>query len=532
MRYLSISLLLILTVNSFGQIDTKNLKGSVSYVNSQNIYVKFENTSGIKVGDTLFIVQNGIKVPALRVKNLSSISVIGTPLNTITFSESTVLEAHINPEIKPVEKNEVSKYATSVNDIAIHAAIKEKKAKESRERFDGRVSINSYSNFSDSYPTIERLRYNLSLNAGNIGNSNLSAETNISFTHQLNQPIVLNNSLKVYSLALKYDLSKTSTINFGRKIYTNMANIGAVDGFEFEKVSHDFTFGALVGSRPDFLDYSFNPNLLQYGAFVSHSTNNEIGNMQTSLAFFNQMNNFKTDRRFAYLQHTNSLLKNLNFFGSLEFDLYGMANNQLTSTFNLTSTYISLRYRPAKKLSLSLSYDARKNIYYFESFKLNKLDSIYDKETRQGARFQVFYNPSTNIVWGGNVGYRSPQLTDSMRTPAFNGNTFVTFTQVPFINASATISATTLTSFNITNMTVYEISLMRDFFKGNVNLEVQYRLGSYQYKNSPAPILQNILAMNLFWRVAKKTTLSVNLETTFEKTVNYGNIYFNISQRL
>jgi hypothetical protein len=184
-----------------------------------------------------------------------------------------------------------------------------------------------------------------------------------------------------------------------------------------------------------------------------------------------------------------------------------------------------------KELSLSLSYDARKNIYYYESFKLNKLDSIYDKETRQGARFQLFYRPSNNIVCGGNLGYRSPEPTDSTKTPALNGNAFLTFTQVPFINASATISATTLTSFNIKNMTIYEISLMRDFLKGNVNLEVEYRLGNYQYKNSTSSVLQNIAAMSLFWRIAKKTSISANFEATFENTGNYANIYFTISQR-
>ncbi len=532
MRAIIIFLFILLTtLNSFGQTNTGNLKGSVSYMSSQNIYVKFENTSGIHVGDTLFLVQNDVKVPALIVKSLSSISCVGTPIGSVSLSLSTALVANAKPENKQIENIEESKYATSVNDLAIHTAFKEKKAKETRERFDGRLSVNSYTNVSDVFPSNERLRYNLSFNANHISNSKLSAETYITFTHKLGDTIKINNSLKVYSLALTYDLSKTAFIHFGRKIYNNMANIGAVDGLEFEKVSNDFTFGALVGSRPDFLDYSFNPILLQYGAFVSHSTKNEIGNMQTSLAFFNQMNNFKTDRRFAYLQHTNSLFKNFSFFGSLEFDLYGMVNNQLSSTLNLTSTYLSLRYRPLNELSLSLSYDARKNIYYFESFKLNKLDSIYDKETRQGARLQVFYRPLNNIVWGGNIGYRSPELSDTTRTPALNGNAFVTISQVPFINASATISATTLTSFNIKNMTVYQISLMRDFFKGNVNVEVEYRLGNYQYKNASSSILQNIAAMNIFWRIAKKTAFSVNLEATFEKNSNYGSIFINLSQR-
>lgn len=525
-------------IHTFGQTTTETVTGKVSYVSSQNVYVKFDNTDGIHVGDTLYVSKNGKTIPALVISSMSTISCVGSPVGSITLSVPDIISANKRVVAKSSENSgSETKLAEATSDQVIHAAFNTQKAKDSKQRFDGRLSVNSYSNISNIYSTNERLRYNLSMNAEHIGNSNLSAETYITFTHMLSFPgkptdwTGLNNALKIYNLALKYDLTKTSNISFGRKIYTNMANIGAVDGFEFEKVSHNFSFGALVGSRPDYSDYSFNPNLLQFGGFVSHSIQNEKGNMQTSFAIFNQMNNFKTDRRYAYIQHSNSLLKNIDVFGSLEVDLYGMVNNKLTSTLDLTSAYVSLRYKPVKNLSLSLSYDARKNIYYFETFKKNKLDSIYDKDTRQGFRFMTMYHPFKNIVWGANVGYRLAERTDSTHTPALNGYTYLTYTQVPLIDASATISATALSSRYIKNMMVYEISLTRDFFKGNVNVELNYRLGNYQYRYAALPTQQNIAAMSLFWRVAKKLTLSANFEATFEKNNNYSSLYFNISQR-
>lgn len=524
---------------TFGQSNPDALTGKVSYISSQNIYVKFETTHGIHIGDTLYVIQNNKKTPVIIVSSLSSISCVGSPISTISLSVSDKIFATRSAEIKSVENsNNENKLAIAINDQALQSTFNKQKLKDSKERFDGRISINSYSNISSIYPSNERLRYNLSLNAEHIGNSNLSAESYITFTHMLSFPkkttdwTGLNNALKIYNLSLKYELSKTANISFGRKIYNNMANIGAVDGFEFEKVSKNFIFGALVGSRPDYLDYSFNLNLLQFGAFVSHNIQNENGNMQTSVAIFNQMNNFKTDRRFVYIQHSNSILKNVDFFSSFEIDLYGSVNNQLTNTFDLTSTFLSLRYKPWKKLSFSLSYDARKNIYYYETFKKNKLDSIYDKETRQGLRFQTVFRPFKNIVWGGNAGYRLPENTDSTHIAAMNGYTYLTFLKVPYIDASATLSATAISSKYIRNMTVYEISLTRDFFKGNVNVEVEYRLGNYQYRQSALPATtQNIAAMSIFWRVAKKLMLSANIEATFEKSNNYGSIYLNIGQR-
>jgi hypothetical protein len=46
------------------------------------------------------------------------------------------------------------------------------------------------------------------------------------------------------------------------------------------------------------------------------------GIIQNTLAFIQQNNSGQTDRRFAYFQHSNSLLTGLKFFGSVECDLY------------------------------------------------------------------------------------------------------------------------------------------------------------------------------------------------------------------
>jgi len=302
-------------------------------------------------------------------------------------------------------------------------------------------------------------------------------------------------------------------------------------GFQFEKTSKNkkYTYGALVGSRPDYMDYSFNPNLLQFGAFISHNIQKEAGNMQTSFAVFNQMNNFKTDRRFAYLQHTNSLLKNVDLFCSAEIDFYTMINLQPTNTLDLTSTYISVRYKPWKVFSMSMSYDARKNIYYYETFK-NTIDSILDRETRQGLRFQATLRPFKYFFWGGNIGSRFQKNT----SPSLNANSFINYSNLPF-NTSINITATGFKSI-YTNGSVFGAALSRDFFNSKINAELEYRRANYLFKNSPTIQLQNIAEMSLSWRIAKKLTLSADFEFTFEKDNtglpnNSGRAFINISQR-
>ena len=168
-----------------------------------------------------------------------------------------------------------------------------------------------------------------------------------------------------------------------------------MDGVQFEKTINRFAFGAFAGFRPDYMTYGFDFSLFQYGAFAAYNTKSASGYTETSLAFMQQMNNSKTDRRFLYFQHSNTLVKNLNLFATLEADLYELITDSLgnetpQSTFSLTGLYISLSYRPGRNFSISGSYDARKNVMYYETYK-TYVDRILENELRQGFRLQASY---------------------------------------------------------------------------------------------------------------------------------------------
>lgn len=334
------------------------------------------------------------------------------------------------------------------------------------------------------------------------------------------------NDARIYNLSLKYDISKTASVLFGRKININLANIGAIDGLQFENSGKLISFGAVVGSRPDTYTYAINPNLFQYGAYISHHLTDKTGSMQTSIAFFNQTNKMQTDRRFVYLQHSNSLLKNVDFFGSAEVDLFGLQNNQPVTTFNLTSAYLSIRWRTLQNLSMALSYDARKNIYYYETYK-NYVDSLLDKETRQGLKFQVNYQPFNRISWGGTAGYRFATATSNQ---SLNGYTYLTYSQLPIIDATFTINATALKTDYMTGM-IYGASLSRDFFKGKLYTELSYQNVNYTYTTTTQLLEQNV-DINLSWRMTRKLIFSMDLEAMKDTNSNLqGRLFFNITQR-
>ncbi len=271
------------------------------------------------------------------------------------------------------------------------------------------------------------------MKASNIADSKFSAETYISFSHKLNQWDVvqenLNNALEIYSLALKYDFNETTSVWAGRKINPKIANIGAVDGLQFQKEWKQFYVGAVAGMRPDFQDYGFNPDLFEYGAYIGQNQKVENGFVQTSLALLEQRNGAHTDRRFAYFQHSNSFIKNLNIFTSFELDLYKLENGVPTNTVSLTGLYFSARYRFSRRLSAFASYDNRKNVIYYETFK-NYSDAILQQASRQGFRARLNYQPINYLNLGVNAGTRF-RKEDPRPTNTLNG--YANYTRLPVL---------------------------------------------------------------------------------------------------
>lgn len=520
-KHFFIILSCIFSLAIFGQTNNE-ISGSISFISSQNVYVKFASTAGIKEGDTLYISIDNKLIPALLVNNMSSISCVGTPIGKIQLSLSNTLIALKKNDLPLEVKIEKSNEPVAVNDLIPIVKNDSDKIDQEKSELNGRFSVSSYSNFASNPMSLStpnfRLRYNLALNISHIAKTNLSFENYMSYTHTLNNPLEKFKDLNVYNLAFKYDFDKNTSLILGRKINVNTSNIGAVDGLQFEKKIKNYTVGALVGTRPNDTTYSFDAKLLQYGFFVNHHYEKQLKSAQTTIGFFNQTNSFKTDRRYLYIQHSNTLLKNVDLFGSAEIDLYAIENNEAITDFDLTSIYLSLSYRPVKNLSLSMTYDARKNVYYYQTYK-NRIDSLLEKETRQGLRFRFNYRPFKYFSWGGNAGYRlhTPYSTESL-----NAVSYLTYSNLPWINSSLTLTGTALKTANI-NGFIYGASMSRDFLDGKLAAEIEYRKALI--------FAQDIAELSIFWRISKNLMLSTDLEMTIEQNTIFSRSFINLSYR-
>jgi len=521
-----------------GQVNIENREGIISFVSSVHVYVKFKNTDSISLGDTLYMSSDGTLVPVLAVNNLSSTSCVCTRLSAVNFAVGDVIFARIfMPVALPVkteaEKNMMETPLADTAAATVKPAITENGLKQ---RIHGSVAAVSYSDFSNTVAdNSQRFRYTLSLDARNIANSKFSAESYISFRHKAGDWDAVKddvfNALKIYGLAIRYDPNKTTQISLGRKINPRISSIGAMDGLQVDKTLGRFAVGGLIGFRPDYSDYGFNFDLLQFGAYISHKIKKDKAYGESSLAFMQQMNNSKTDRRFLYFQHANTLVKNLYFFGTFEVDLYELKQDSLNqdtpeNTFSPTGIFLSLRYRLTKKLTLSGSYDARKNIVYYETYK-TYLDRILETEMRQGFRVQANYSITTNLIFGLQAGYR---FLKSDPKPSKNFYGFLTYNRLPVLGVSATLSATYLETSYIDGQ-LFGMSLSRDFLHGKLQTGVGYRYGRQQLPENQIDVTQHIGEMSLSWQFLKTMAISVNYEGIFDQHNRYNRIYAQIRKR-
>lgn len=518
----------------FGQAVEGFEEGAVSYVTSQSVYVKFSSTEIMSPGDTLFILKDGSPIPALTVRQISSISCVGDVIapyqpapgdKLLARKRNTDIQTKVEAK-EPAPAGEVIPGETAPPQEAYGEEVTQR-----LQQISGRLSVSSYLNYSNSGGNdIQRMKYTFSLNARNLGRTALSAETYISFVQRLDRQEVnrgnLFNRLKIYSLALKYDFNEKTRLWLGRKINPRISSLGAVDGLQFERGLGGFTAGILAGTRPDYTDYGFNADLFQFGAYLSHDFRSEKGFMQSTVAFVDQENQWNTDRRFAYLQHSNALIRDLYFFGSAELDLYTMKDSSSRGTFSLTNLYLMVRYQLIRQLSISMSYSNRNNIIYYETYK-NILERLLESESLQGYRLQINYRPVKYLSVGimGNYRFRKHDPRSSR-----NLYGYVTYSRIPVLDIAATASFTYLESGFLTGK-IYSGGLSKDLAGGRVQAGLNYRYVDYGFTSTDVPLVQNIGEASLTWRVFGKLCLSAFYEGTFEKQLTFHRVYINLTQR-
>jgi hypothetical protein len=277
------------------------------------------------------------------------------------------------------------------------------------------------------------------------------------------------------------------------------------------RFGHLFT-GAILGSRPDISTFDINPELVQYGGYLGFAENSAGLRSRSTLGLMQQNNAGAVDRRYVYFQQTTTIQRNLNVFSSFELDLY----NALTGNARLTNLFVSTSYRFNKKLDLFVSYDSRRQVIYFETYRNNVEMLLDDDEARQGARVRLTLKPYKLVNMGLSF---SKRFQSSNQNPSDNINAFVTFADKAQVLGRWTIQANrNIAAYMLSD--VVSIRHTRPLFKKKVDASAYCRVAMYKYAeregavNGGDRVEQRYFGVEMAWYPASKITITALGETS------------------
>lgn len=534
LNYILILFFLILTQAVSGQ--NKNInEGEVSYVTNQSVYVRFESTEGFNSGDTLYYQKDDKLVPALVINNMSSISCVCKPISNIELKVGDNLSGKLKVSqqksaVLPViaegqTETEKTENPTNVDIVDETPEVKQKNG------VSGKVSMSSYIDLTNTPMNSNyRNRYTFSIESDN-KDAVFGGEAYMSFVHsnsnwdEIKKDIF--NGLKVYNMSVWARPTKNLKISIGRKINRYLSNVGAIDGIQAEQRVSDFTIGLYAGSRPDNLTYGYNFKLFQAGAFVAHNKMVGNGSMQTVIAFSDQENDWNTDRRFLYFQHYNTIVKNLFVMGTVQMDLYQNINDTISTKPRLTNAFVSLRYRFSRKISASVGYSNQSNILYYYTYR-DYITHLSDDRNVQGIRLSLTLATIKNLSVGIRGSYRN---SNQDPRPTKNINGYASYRNIPYLTGVIIRGGFTYMETGYINGRIIDFNLSKDLLKGKIYTSVGYRNVNYNYLSSENVSIQNIVEIDVNWRMVNPLMFSLSYEASFDTNYTYNRIFLNLTWR-
>lgn len=527
LKLVPIIMVLLVFEVAYAQDTRQTITGTVSFVTSNNVYVKFDNTDLIKLNTTLFI--NGVE--CLQVTDKSTTSLVCTVLNGCNPQKGDVVSySYVKTEevvppviIEPSIDEEPVSVLPAEQDL--QKETQERTPSLYQEDIRGRVSLSSYNTFSDLREDRSRFRTRVSLDALHIDDSKFSVQTFLTYRNISNaRENDRDNIFNVYNLNLRYDVLPDLSATVGRFINPKTSSLGAVDGLWVEKYFNNFYVGAVGGFRPDFEDYGFNADLAQYGGYVGVETATTDFFSQTTVGAMEQTNAGATDRRFIYFQHNSTIASDFNLFSSAELDIFGNTGNNT----RLTNLYLSGRYRISRAANLMVSYDSRKQIIYYETYD-SMVDLLLDEDlARQGIRARLNVRPHKLLWVGASYSKRFQNNTDNKSDNIY---AYASLTRIPEIGGRLSLAYNNNTS-NYLKSSIVSARYGREFFDNNLSGEFYYRRADYTYENDNIdPVNINYFGTTLSYRISRTWQFSISGEMATSDVENNYRFYTRLSKR-
>lgn len=504
-----IILFLLLSIN----LKAQSIKeAEVSFISGESVYLRFEDTRGVEEGDTLYDLENG--KPCLAVLRVSSVSCLAKPVGNCLIEKGMRFKMRLSADEAPKQEDKGSEAEPLLSGVQVEsqedslAIIKEtgRSTRPSVKHNYLNIGLSTAITQSNNGRNNYRSALRTTLKMDSLFGQNLSLETyGILKDYRRNyeseaDPFRAN----LYNLALIYRPGEHHKISLGRKINRRVSSLGAIDGIQWEGSWNRWSLGTIVGSRPDFETFGYNPELLQYGLYGAYDWQQKASTGQISFGILEQRNAGAIDRRYIYTQQNFSWGR-FYAFASAEVDLYeNFDTAAAANTAKLSSLYLSLRYRITDRWNVFASYDSRQQIIFFERYDTEVERLLAEQGARQGFRIRSDYRFFRATTLGLSYNWRS---NPTFGNHSENLQSYLRQGNLPWIGGSLVYRYNSSQNGNL-NSEINSLRYSRRF-RQNWQISAYYRYASYKYA---------------FWDITLDPQMYYGLEfsKTFAKEWNIG----------
>jgi hypothetical protein len=360
----------------------------VTYLTSQTVYIDAGSDDGIAAGQRLEVVRSGTVVAVLIAEYVSSKRtscaiqsgepgiVVG---DTVRFAPAApVAPEPLAPAADPSSFPGPSPTVSRTREMGLR----------------GRVGVR-YLYVQDGMEggaTTSQPALDLRLDGRDVGGSNFDLEVDVRArrTHLSGADLESSSEgrTSVYRLATAWQADGSPwRFSAGRQFSPSLASVSIYDGVQGEYRSSRFSVGAFSGTQPDPSNLGYSSSVREHGGYVEFRNAPEAHRRWSlTSGLIGSYEEGTISREFAYLQGSWHGPR-FGMWATQEVDYNrGWKTDYEGQSVSPTSTFLSLRYKAFKALTLRAGYDNRRNVRLYRDRVTP--ETQFDDEFRNG-------------LWGG-----------------------------------------------------------------------------------------------------------------------------------
>ena len=365
----------------------------VTYLAGGTVYVEAGKLEGLREGDTLRVIRDGVGIAGLRVTYLSShrascdtFAVVQAP----RVGDDVRFEPHAPlPVARAGADSSGAAAASGDSPAAATAAVDTTRSRRGPRPYRGRVGLRYLSiQSSNGAGSVRQPALDLRFDGTGIaGILDLAADARSRRTSWIRSDGSVQNDgqARVYRLALGlHDEAGRYRITLGRQTSPALAAVSLFDGALLESAGQRWSAGLFSGTQPEPADLGLSTDILEYGGFAGlHSPPRATRRWRMDLGAVSSYAGGQPNRDFAFAQASLQDPR-LSLSGTQEVDFNrGWKIALGEPSWSATSTFLLARVQVVEPFAVRGGFDNRRNVRLYRDRLTPETD--FDDRYRQGA---------------------------------------------------------------------------------------------------------------------------------------------------